>query len=147
MCLTRVHPSVLMCLSPRGSPHIRTEGPDVHCRDLADRRQYARLRGHPAAVVALDAALARWARERHSVPTQTVLPEEWLWSLPAVQVWRWVRGFADARSESPGESWSRVLIHDLGFEPPQLQVEVQLPQGIARVDFEWWGVFGSSTAA
>lgn len=96
----------------------------------------------PGAVVALDAVLARWAREQRSVPAQRALTEEWLWSLPAVQAWRWARGFADARSESPGESWSRVQIHDLGFEAPRLQREVQLPQGVARVDFEWEEVFG-----
>jgi len=29
--------------------------------------------------------------------------------------------FADARSGSPGESFSRVRMHELGFETPELQ--------------------------
>lgn len=46
--------------------------------------------------------------------------------------------FADGRSESPGESWARVLMHELGFEAPELQHEYRLPDGrVFRVDFRW----------
>lgn len=46
--------------------------------------------------------------------------------------------FADGRSESPGESWMRVLIHRLGFEVPDLQHEYRLPDGrLFRTDFRW----------
>ncbi|WFR84157.1 hypothetical protein [Arthrobacter sp. Y-9] len=45
---------------------------------------------------------------------------------------------ADPRSESVGESWSRALIHRLGFEAPELQHRIPGPQGeIARTDFFW----------
>ncbi|MDO5633897.1 MAG: hypothetical protein Q4G34_03360 [Micrococcus sp.] len=49
-------------------------------------------------------------------------------------------GFADAWSESAGESWSRALIHDLGFAAPQLQHTHADEEGrfVARTDF-WWG--------
>ncbi|GGE58988.1 hypothetical protein GCM10011401_02120 [Nesterenkonia cremea] len=93
------------------------------------------------AVVVLDAALAQRQTHRLS-PQDELAQEEWLWSLPAQQAWRWAADFADGRSESPGESWSRLQIHELGFEEPHLQVEFQLPQEIARVDFDWKGVFG-----
>jgi len=46
--------------------------------------------------------------------------------------------FADGRSESAGESLSRVLIVELGFELPDLQHEFLLPQlGVVRTDFRW----------
>lgn len=46
--------------------------------------------------------------------------------------------FADGRSESPGESWARVLMHELGFEMPELQHEYRLPDGrVFRTDFRW----------
>lgn len=46
--------------------------------------------------------------------------------------------FADGRAESPGESWVRVLIHQLGFEMPDLQHEYRLPDGrVFRTDFYW----------
>jgi hypothetical protein len=46
--------------------------------------------------------------------------------------------FADGRSESPGESWARVLIHELGFEAPDLQHEYRLFDGqVFRTDFRW----------
>ncbi|MDS2173953.1 hypothetical protein Q7C18_14695 [Nesterenkonia sp. CL21] len=45
--------------------------------------------------------------------------------------------FADPRAESPGESWSRVRIHELGFVTPELQTRVALETGHARLDFEW----------
>lgn len=46
--------------------------------------------------------------------------------------------FADGRSESPGESWSRVLIRQLGFADPELQVEVRGLRGeLFRADFGW----------
>lgn len=48
--------------------------------------------------------------------------------------------FADGRSESPGESWSRVLIRQLGFADPELQVEVRGLRGeLFRADFGWLG--------
>jgi hypothetical protein len=46
--------------------------------------------------------------------------------------------FADPRAESPGESLSRVRIHELGFPAPALQQEFRDEAGlIGRVDF-WW---------
>ena len=47
--------------------------------------------------------------------------------------------FADARSESPGESLSRVRIHRAGLPAPTPQVELfdDFGNSVARVDF-WW---------
>ncbi len=39
----------------------------------------------------------------------------------------WAIAFADGASESVGESWSRVRIHQLGFAAPELQVWVAGP--------------------
>ncbi|MBF4607966.1 hypothetical protein [Curtobacterium sp. VKM Ac-1393] len=52
--------------------------------------------------------------------------------------------FADPRSESPGESVSRVTAHGLGLPAPELQHEFSTPNGRFRTDF-WWpdaGVIG-----
>ena len=49
--------------------------------------------------------------------------------------------FADGRSESVGESRSRVLTHDFGLPPPELQVEYYDADGlIGRVDFDFPGL-------
>jgi hypothetical protein len=49
--------------------------------------------------------------------------------------------FGDGRSESPGESWARVLMHELGFEMPELQHEYRLPDGrVFRTDFRWTSI-------
>lgn len=70
------------------------------------------------------------------------LDEAELLSRPAdVPRWHSLRSFADARSESPGESRCRALIEELGFAAPELQKEIHLPRiGKARVDFWWPGV-------
>lgn len=44
----------------------------------------------------------------------------------------------DARSESVGESLSRMMFIDAGLPPTELQKEFTWPGGRARVDF-WWG--------
>lgn len=80
----------------------------------------------------------------------------WEWDLDAVTSWRrslgarveeaagargirqarWVSEFADGRSQSPGESVSRLHLHRLGFDAPELQVEVAGPAGSSYfVDF------------
>ncbi|WP_210479780.1 hypothetical protein [Naasia sp. SYSU D00948] len=49
-----------------------------------------------------------------------------------------VLGFADPLSQSVGESWSRVVIAELGFVAPRLQAPVYLSQRcVGVVDFEW----------
>jgi hypothetical protein len=47
--------------------------------------------------------------------------------------------FADGRSESVGESRSRVLLHGLGLMPSTLQLEVCDSSGrlLGRTDFAW----------
>ncbi len=51
--------------------------------------------------------------------------------------------FSDARSESPGESLSRVQIHRLGYPVPILQGRIERSDGGADYpDFEWEGHFG-----
>lgn len=49
----------------------------------------------------------------------------------------WVLEFADARSESVGESWSRVVLHRLGAPPPELQVRIPTVLGDRFADFGW----------
>lgn len=50
-----------------------------------------------------------------------------------------VIAFADSRSESPGESYSRAVLHLQGFPPPELQWEFRSAGGqlIGRTDFFW----------
>jgi len=45
--------------------------------------------------------------------------------------------FADPRAASPGESLSRVRMHQLAFEAPELQVEVRIGRQRYDVDFGW----------
>ncbi|CAN5472578.1 hypothetical protein BH10ACT7_BH10ACT7_17430 [soil metagenome] len=46
--------------------------------------------------------------------------------------------FASPLAETPGESLSRVVIHELGFPAPELQVPVEDQRGLAGVcDFGW----------
>lgn len=49
----------------------------------------------------------------------------------------WVIEFADPRSQSVGESWSRVAIHRIGAPPPQLQVRILTRLGDRFPDFLW----------
>lgn len=53
---------------------------------------------------------------------------------------RAVVAFADSASGSPGESYSRGVIHVSGFAPPELQYEVRNSTGrVAYSDFYWEG--------
>ncbi len=49
----------------------------------------------------------------------------------------WAIRFADGRSESPGESLSRVQMARLGVEPPRLQHVVDGAGALYRTDFAW----------
>lgn len=52
---------------------------------------------------------------------------------------RRIAGLLDGRSESPGESLSRLRMREAGTRPPELQHELRTPAGlfVARVDFFW----------
>ncbi len=58
---------------------------------------------------------------------------------PGCQAARRVLAFLDGRSESVGESRSRVALNDPTLPPPELQPRILTPDGtfIARVDFLW----------
>ncbi len=95
----------------------------------------ARSLPHEAAVVALDAALHRGDLHRD------VLRERLfdLAGTPGSRAAARAVAFADGRSESVGESRSRVLLHRWGMSPSSLQFEVRAAGGlvIARTDFVW----------
>lgn len=82
------------------------------------------------AVVVLDAVKAR----------QDIDVEPWLPYLRTKrqqQRWQAAWAFADPRAESPLESESRVVLHELGFPPPTLQKVVQTRLGQFRLDMCW----------
>lgn len=94
--------------------------------------QGAASAGIRAGVVAADAALAAGVTREHLSA--------------ALGVARLGRGrraatrvveFADGRSESPGESWTRLVLAAAGFPTPQLQALIRDESGsvVARVDF------------
>lgn len=96
-----------------------------------------------AGIVVLDAA-----RRGQGHPEGRPLKEEEVWAHEDLlhsrrrrQVFadRWE--FSDPASESPGESWSRVIFEEWGLQAPELQKTFRLPEGgTARVDFWWEGV-------
>jgi hypothetical protein len=123
-----------VCGAPLGSDDITTvDGIAVTsiARTVLD---LARTRPMPQAVAAADRAL------RDGLPPQLLAEgllrmERW----PGVRAGRRVVAFADPRSESVGESVSRVRIHLDGLPRPELQYEIRgaFGQVIARVDFYW----------
>ncbi|MGY2127667.1 type IV toxin-antitoxin system AbiEi family antitoxin domain-containing protein [Blastococcus sp. SYSU DS0617] len=95
----------------------------------------ARSLPHEAAVVALDAAL-RQGRVDRDVLRERLFD---LAGAPGSRAAARAVDFADGRSESVGESRSRVLLHRWGVGPSALQFEVRAAGGllIARTDFAW----------
>ncbi len=76
---------------------------------------------------------------RHGRTTRTQLEDVLREVLPGRGAQRAVSAvaFATSLADSPGESLSRVLIHELGFEAPELQVEFRVRGRIAIADFYW----------
>ena len=98
-------------------------------RTVAD---IARTAGFAPAVVTADAALHA-GLDRAVLDTALVRARGW----PGVPAARRVVGFADGRSESVGESRSRVAIAAAGLPAPELQWPVRHSHGTARTDFAW----------
>lgn len=74
----------------------------------------------------------------------TAATEETLGSRAAVRRCERAWGFADGRSESAGESYSRALIHELDFAPPSSLQQRHVDatgREVARTDF-WWASVG-----
>src|SRR6478672_10595426 len=95
--------------------------------------QLAALRGLEAGVVAADAAVNR--RLVRAEDLRAALEQARLG--PGAGAARAVLTLVDGRSESVGESRTRVLLRAVGLPPPQLQAEIRDPQGrlVGRVDF------------
>ena len=88
-----------------------------------------------SAVVTADAALLT----RATTPAQLADCLADMGPVPGSRRAARVLSFADGRSESVGESRSRVVVHDLGLPPPELQACVLGRDGtvVGRVDFLW----------
>ncbi|MBM9467672.1 hypothetical protein [Nakamurella leprariae] len=88
-----------------------------------------------SAVVTADAVLARPGVARADLLVQVAAAG----NRRGVRAGAVVVAFADRRSESVGESRSRVLLHRLGVMPDELQRSIADPFGrvIGRVDFLW----------
>lgn len=97
--------------------------------------------GFERAVAVADAALHRPRRDRPPLVTSAELATQLVRGArrPGLPAARRVVAFADGRSESVGESRSRVAIHRAGLPPPVLQWEVFAPDGVllGRVDLAW----------
>lgn len=105
----------------------------------------ARTESFAAAVVSLDACLrSQDARERWDEPaariSRHVLEESVgrIAGMPGARAAAAALLFADGRSESVGESLSRVVMYAWGIPLPDLQFSLRCPSGRThRVDFIW----------
>ena len=129
-------------LDAAGEPvRVRLEGLSLAVADTM------RSLSSEESVVVMDAVLAgRYAGAVNSDWTsgmkvsQLDSGADFLRSAAQRQQWRWIKEFGSSRSESPGESRSRALMHQLGFAIPDLQVSVRLSGGrVVRPDFHWPG--------
>lgn len=98
-------------------------------RALVDLARIAPLRD---AVAALDAALASKMTTRQAL-LECLARASMAGSTKAAHA----IDFASPLSESPGESFSRVLMHELRFPAPELQHEFSVGGRTRRSDF-WW---------
>jgi hypothetical protein len=101
--------------------------------DMARAEDFAR------AVAILDRA--QWRRDPHATTLEELCDvlAEASFARRAAHLWRAVT-FSTPLSDSPYESLARVAIHELGFEPPLLQVELRDAEGRIVPDFLWPGV-------
>lgn len=108
-------------------------------------------RGFISAVAGLDAAVGAYLRSDALIVAPGVSAGAVAERLGEFGRRRGVRAagraldFADARSESVGESLSRAQMHLLGFPAPELQVRFDRAEGgFDKVDFDWpeFGAFG-----
>ena len=95
--------------------------------------QAAAALGVKAGVAAADAALASGRITKQDLEVALRISRIG----PGRAAARTTVGLADGRSESPGESWARVLFVSLGLPRPELQVEIRDERGrlVGRVDF------------
>lgn len=94
--------------------------------------QAAALTGFRAGVVAADAALRR-RLTREDLATALAVARLGRGRRAAARV----IDLADGRSESPGESWTRLVMAEIGLPTPELQALIEDETGavVARVDF------------
>jgi hypothetical protein len=97
----------------------------------------ARSLPHEAAVVALDAALHVDLLSKEALQSRLFD----IAGTPGSRSAARAVAFADSRSESVGESRSRVILHRWGLAPSDLQFEVRRDDGmfVGRTDFVWEG--------
>ena len=146
--LRRVH-----LIRPPGSPGSRSARLHLHLAQLADDEvttvdgvlltdvartvvDLARTVSFECAVVAADAALALQATTRDQLAERLSR----MGPVPGTRRAARVVAFADGRSESVGESRSRVLVHHLGLPAPTPQLRIERPGGgalIGRCDLGW----------
>lgn len=93
----------------------------------------ARTSPFKAAVVAADSALRADKTTKAELAHVCAECSQW----PGVRQAQQVVAFADQRAESVLESCARVVFHELGLEPPDLQVTVHGEGFAFRVDFCW----------
>ncbi len=148
-------PSNLVTVThPRQGSGSRTgrRGIRVHVADVPEQQRVVRY-GVPVTSVARTIVdLARTGTFRESVVVADsglhagkVTKPELEGVLAACQRWPGLRlakrviSFSDGRSESVLESAARVIMHERGLPPPELQVWIQDGYGarIGRVDFFW----------
>jgi len=89
------------------------------------------------AIVAFDAALRPTADpiiRLSKDEVEEILDRHGAWGLTRA---RFALEFADGRAANAGESASRVVIYQLGYEVPDLQVRHLHAEGFFDVDFKW----------
>lgn len=119
-------------IAPLPSTHV-TEVDGVAVTSL-DRTvvDIARTASMRAAMVVVDFAL-RYATARPALLDMVDQCSAW----SDVGKARRAIDFGDARSESPLESVSRVIMHEYGLPPPEPQYEIDIGGCTYRVDFYW----------
>jgi hypothetical protein len=143
--LTLTRPLDIPSSSTRGGARVRpADLPTAHMTSLfgvplttPDRTvvDIARSATFVEGVVAADSALRDQPIRKEDLSGIASYCQSW----PGIKKAREVIAFSDPRAESPLESAARVLFHQHGLPPPELQVHVigVHRTAVARVDFLW----------
>lgn len=140
------------------APDDLTEVDGIPCTTL-ERTVFDLVRhaSREAGVSAADAALRRVAWDQQQRAYDAGSADEWQALMTkrihdsagarGIRRARFILPFADGRADLPGESVSRLYLHDLGFAPPRLQVPIAGPNRVDYLvdfgldDVDAWGEF------